>query len=216
MWPPPPLLSPLVFFFFFYVCFCRKRELLWAHNAKVWQEGSICSSWGWCGRGAGGQKGNGSTNLPLWPRPSVTPTGQKPAFVLLLDFCVGVFCSYCCALVSFPRDEGSKLQLLDFVEMSGLVFNILHLLLKIASEWSCCYITRASDILNHRCLHTSPIHLWALFFMLGPGIAKGTLWHYGKTCIVLRTSFFGFFFLHVSSRGHRSALTSSRRNNPFF
>lgn len=44
----------------------------------------------------------------------------------------------------------------------------------------------------YRCLHIIPsvLKLWVLVFMLGPGIAQGTLWHYGKTCTVLRKDFF--------------------------
>lgn len=54
LWPCDPPSSPCLF------VFCRERELLWAHNAKVWQESSVCCNWGRCGRGTGGQKGNGS------------------------------------------------------------------------------------------------------------------------------------------------------------
>lgn len=81
------LLPPLV-----YLCFCRQRELLWAHNAKVWQESSICCSWGWCGRGAGSQKGNGPlTSTVTLP----APIGPSLLFCAVLEgFCVVWF--FCC------------------------------------------------------------------------------------------------------------------------
>lgn len=50
LWPQTSDLSPCL-------C-CRERELLWTHNAEVWQEGSVCCYWGWCGRGAGRCQGN--------------------------------------------------------------------------------------------------------------------------------------------------------------
>lgn len=50
LWPQASDLSPCL-------C-CRQRELLWARNAEVWQEGSVCCYWGWCRRGAGRCQGN--------------------------------------------------------------------------------------------------------------------------------------------------------------
>lgn len=95
------LLPPLV-----YLCFCRKRELLWAHYAKVWQESSICCSWGWCGRGAGSQKGNGPVTsivtLPALIGPSLLFCAAIEGFVLVvfLLLCFLVLrvnsCSWCC------------------------------------------------------------------------------------------------------------------------
>lgn len=99
------LLPPLV-----YLCFCRKRELLWTHNAKVWQESSICCSWGWCGRGAGGQKGNGPTTSP-WPCLVLTVwalIGRSLPFfaVEVLCWSFSFFCSTCCCFFFFNGGTG--------------------------------------------------------------------------------------------------------------
>lgn len=100
------LLPPLV-----YLCFCRKRELLWTHNAKVWQESSICCSWGWCGRGAGSQKGNGPATSP-WPRLVLTVwalIGQRLPFCALGVLCwTFVFLFYLLFAV-FLSDGGGRL-----------------------------------------------------------------------------------------------------------
>lgn len=124
--------------------------------------------------------------------------------------------STCCALISVPRDGGSKLQLLDFFRNVWSCFDIFHLLLKIASRLSYCYITRASDILNHRCLHISPICSPAVGSILHAGS-----WDCTRNTLALwenmhRSVEFFFFFFCMSARGHSSTLTFSRRSNPFF
>ena len=97
LWPCDPPSSPCLF------VFCRKRELLWTHNAKVWQESSVCCNWGRCGRGAGGQKGNGPATSP-WPRLLLTVwalIGQSLPFFAVEVLCwwFTCFCSICCCFV---------------------------------------------------------------------------------------------------------------------
>lgn len=116
------LLPPLV-----YLCFCRQRELLWAHNAKVWQESSICCSWGWCGRGAGSQKGNGPATstviLPALIGPSLLFCAVIEGFVLV-DFLLLLLCF----LVLI---ESEKLRLMLRLSTKPVTsVKLIHLLLR--------------------------------------------------------------------------------------
>lgn len=217
MWPPPiPYFPPLCFFFF--ICVFAGKESCFE---RIMQRFGRKVVYVVVGDGVEEEQAAKKVMDP-WTSP------RDPALVLAvwarLDKSLPLFCcrifvlafsaSTCCALISVPRDGGSKLQLLDFLEMSGLVFNILHLLLKIASRLSYCYITRASDILNHRCLHISPICSPAVGSILHAGS-----WDCTRNTLALWENMHRseeIFFLHVSTRGHSSTITLSRRNNPFF
>lgn len=140
MWPLPPPLLPS-FLPPLFICFCRKRELLWTHNAKVWQEGSICCSWGWCGRGAGGQKGNGPTEprhdpalvLPVWAR-----LDKRLPFFAVEVLCWSTSVSTCCRFnfYFYRRGGGEGCLNSGFLDRNlwSRVF-ISHLLLKIKGTW---------------------------------------------------------------------------------